>query len=172
MHIRYGLMPLPYLPWNSWDPSDPQSVPSGFIVDLLAALGPYMNWNLTFVPTTVNFAMKGDSFLQEVRQQLSDGAFDMTLLYYDDPVAGFGEPLASVRQSVAFHTQWHAVGIQKIKTPPSLFALFAPFDNELWYAIGGFALAYAALLYLLNLLAGWREGHERRLSLREAGMMT
>ena len=49
MNVRYGLMPLPYLPYSQWTGAADQR-PEGFIVDLIMEIGVLMKWNLTFVP--------------------------------------------------------------------------------------------------------------------------
>ena len=38
VNVRYGLMPLPYLPYSQWDGTSTDT-PVGFIVDLLEELG-------------------------------------------------------------------------------------------------------------------------------------
>jgi hypothetical protein len=166
LNVRYGLMPLPYLPYSKWS-GDPLvgDRPEGFMVDLLAELGQYLKWNLTFVPMgplcvmnaagqvvggCPKFATGRDSYLHDVRQQLVDDKFDLSLLYYDDPVGGFAPALRAVKQSVAYHTQIHSVGIMKVQTPPPLLALFDPFTADLWGAILAFSVAYGALLFVLH----------------------
>jgi len=171
MDVRFGLLPFNYLPWIAWDPMS-SVPPEGFIVDVVRELGTFMNWNITFVPTGVAFAMGEDTYLHQIRQELVDGQYDLGLLYYDDPITGFAPELASVRQTVSFHTQWHAVGIQKVQVEPSLFALFDPFETQLWLAIGGFALTYGLLLYVLNFVAAKREGSEKLPSLRDLLIFT
>ena len=188
VNVRYGLMPLPYLPYSKWS-GDPQmgDRPEGFIVDLLEELGHLMKWNLTYVPMgplcqmnaegkviggCPKFATGQDSYLHDVRQQLAADNFDLSMLYYDDPTGGFAPELRTVKQSVAFHTQIHSVGVQKIKTPPPLLALFDPFTSDLWAAICLFSVAYGMLLFVLHRTASMVDGDTvRPPSLSEAVAM-
>ena len=169
--VRYGLIPLPYLPYSTWDGTS-ASQPSGFIVDVLTELGHYINWDLKYVPTGVGFATGADSYLHNIRQELADGVYDLAMLYYDDPNTGFGPTLGHVSQSVAFHTQIHTVGIEKIEVQASLFALFDPFTPDLWLGIILFSLAYGFVLQGLSWIASKREGAEvPRPSMRETAQM-
>ena len=64
-----------------------------------------IGWNLTYVPSSVDFAMEGAPYLYSMKSQIGRGDFDLGLLYYDDPLTGYPPELQQVRQSIAFHTQ-------------------------------------------------------------------